>query len=42
MNQSLTQQMTRVQERDRDQVRMLQQLCDAVQAQSRKTQRSMD
>jgi hypothetical protein len=38
----LTQQMTRVQERDRDQARMLQQLCDAVQAQSRETQRSMD
>ena len=34
--------MDRVQARDRDQVRLLQQLCDSVNAQSRETRRSMD
>jgi hypothetical protein len=42
LSQSMTKQMDRLRTQDRDQARLLLQLCDAVDAQSRETRRSMD
>ena len=42
LSQSMTQQMGRLRSQDRDQARLLVQLCDGVEAQARETRRSMD
>jgi len=42
LSQTMTRQMDRLRTQDRDQARLLLQLCDAVDAQSRETRRSMD